>query len=152
MRKIIIIHAMLALTCIPAFSQNIQDILFVQQLADRPTATCADAVRFFAYVTGSQLLDYGAAHRLLESRGVTAGMRLDPNALLRRGTLATMIARHLNLGDSLMYFITGTGRYATRACIAEGLMEGTASEWDALSGGELIDIATRSARAARGER
>ncbi len=152
MRKIIIIHAMLALTFLPAFSQNIQDILFVQQLADRPKATCADAVRFFAYVTGSQLLDYGAANRLLESRGVTAGMRLDPNAPLRRGTLATMIARYLNLGDSLMYFVIGTGRYATTACVAEGLMEGTASEWDALSGAELIDIATRAARAARGER
>jgi hypothetical protein len=53
-----------------------------------------------------------------------------------------MIAGKLNLGDSLMYMILPLERYAFKACIAENIMQTEGSEWDAVSGGELIEIMT----------
>jgi hypothetical protein len=64
---------------------------------------------------------------------------------MRKGVAARLLARYLGLTDSLLYDIFGSERYAFRACVAAGIMVADGSEWDAVSGEELLEIMRRVA-------
>jgi hypothetical protein len=51
-----------------------------------------------------------------------------------------MIARYLDLKDLLLYRLFKIERYAYQACVAAEIMEANRSEYDKLSGEELIEI------------
>ena len=66
--------------------------------------------------------------------------RYDKDKPLSRGMLALMVARHLKLKGSLFYLMFDTERYGHRACVAEKIMDVNTSEWDTMTGDELLEV------------
>ncbi|MCP4134773.1 MAG: hypothetical protein GY754_27610 [bacterium] len=128
---------------VPASGQNIGSLSFIHQLGDKEKASLEDGVTFFVLTMGQTSSSFDANVAALKAKTLLNDSKYDKNAPLRRGLLAGMICRYLKLGDSLFYKIFGTDRYAFRACIAAGLMDVDGSEWDILSGEELIEIMAR---------
>ena len=54
-----------------------------------------------------------------------------------------MVVRFLKLDDSLLYNITRAKRYAFRLCVSEGIMKFNGSEYDKISGSELIEVVSK---------
>ncbi|MFH0975302.1 MAG: hypothetical protein V1874_05905 [Spirochaetota bacterium] len=143
MKKILLyIISACILTSSQLSAQNLQSIEFINNVADKDKALYADGINFFMLVTGKKIQSFEENIRVLNREGITTGITLTKNSPLRRGALALMLARYLRLGDSLFYKIFGTERYAYRACAANKLMSYDGSEWETLSGGELIEIMT----------
>jgi len=156
MKKHLIVVALL-LAAAPLLSQEggiqgVADIVFVNEVADRPAATVGDALGLFAMFYGERHPGFAENAALLNQKGVAVPRGLSEGDPLRRGTLALLSARYLRLGDSFMYAIFGTGRYAVTACVANGVMEPAGGEWDILSGGELVEIVRKVAEKAGGDR
>lgn len=154
MKKHLLLVALLLLAA-PLLSQEggfqgVADIEFVNQVADRPVATVGDAVGLFAMFYGERGEGFEGNLVLLQEKGVVGKSMLNGNDALRRGVLAKMAARYLGLGDSIMYSIIGTGRYAVTVCVANEIMEPSGGEWDILSGGELVEVVRKVAEKAGG--
>jgi hypothetical protein len=124
-------------------AQNISNIEFINTTADKDRAFYSDGIHFFMLVTGKKVQSFEENIKILDREGITSGITFIKNSPLRRGALALMLARHLKLGDSLFFAIFKTERYAYRACAASNLMSYDGSEWDILSGGELVEIMSK---------
>ncbi len=128
------------LVAIPLFSQDMGNIVFITELSNRPEATMADAVKLFVLTLNKKSGSFAADVQLLKKENILDDSDYTESTPLRRGTLASMAARHLKLGDSFMYAVIGTGRYAVTTCVVNKIMPPAVGEWDILSGGELIEI------------
>lgn len=147
MRNILCVMVLL----LPLFAQgrNFDGGLYVIELGDRPVATCADAVTMFMLQAGKTPADYNKDSQTLREMGIGAPDR-EADKALRRGEAALMAARYLNLKGSLFYVLFGTERYAVRACAAAEIMTDDCSEWDTLSGEELLEIMRLTGEKAQG--
>ena len=144
MKNIIILFCILFLYSGQVFSQNaITHIDFINEVADKNQTTFEDGVYFFVMVMGKNPGSFEKNINYLNKEGLTKGINLQKDSPLRRGAFALMMARHLDLQDSLLFLIFKTERYAYRVCAANGIMSYEGSEWDTLSGGELIEIMTK---------
>ncbi len=126
-----------------SFPQSISNISFINETADKEKATFGDGVRMLMLAIGKKPGTFNENIDALNKDGITTGIDAKEDDPLRKGRLSLMIARQLNLGDSLMYKIFKTERYAFRVCAANGIMSYDGSEWDILSGGELVEIITK---------
>ena len=142
-KKAVLFSAALILFASQVFSQNTSNITFINEIADKDEASFADGVYFFLLIMGKTPESFDQNIDTLNQEGITAGIELEEDSPLKRGALALMMARHLNLKDSLLFMMLKTERYAYRSCIANGIMHYNGSEWDKISGGELIEIMTR---------
>ena len=137
----IVLALVLALASSGLVGQSMGDLNFINDLGDKKHATFGDAVKFMVLETGQNSTSFAADLALLGRKGISKGYESrkekDP---VRKGVLARMVARRLNLGDSLFYRIFGAERYAFRACAAAGIMTSNGSEWDIVSGDELVEI------------
>lgn len=124
------------------FSQDMNNIIFINDVADKEAATFGDAVKFFILTMGRKSRSYEKNIKYLHAKGIVESVNKETNTPLRRGTLSLMIAKYLNLRDSLLFMIFEIERYAFKACVANGIMDYLCSEWDIISGGELIEIMT----------
>ncbi|HPJ40096.1 MAG TPA: hypothetical protein PLT75_16775 [Spirochaetota bacterium] len=140
MKRILIPVVIMLLLTPLLYAQNMQQLQFIHQLADKQEATFNDAVTFMTIAIGLEPKDFSTNLQILKNRNIARGMSYNAVDPIRRGALSLMIARYLDLSDSLLYLIFGTERYAFRACVADGIMSNEGSEWDRLSGGELIEI------------
>ncbi len=134
MKKILALFFVLCASALAA-----QDIAFVNDLAKKETATFGDAAKLFVVAAGGQSQGFEADAQFLESKGIIKASGYAEGDRLRKGTLALMIANHMKLGDSLMFALIGTRRYAVTACVAAEIMIPGGGEWDILSGSELIE-------------
>lgn len=121
-----------------AHSQNISQLNFIHSLDSQAVATYGDAVKLFAASTGARAGNFASESASLNEQGLA--LKYDEYTPLTRGMAALMTARYLNLKGSFMYLIFKSERYAYRACIADSLMPGDASEFDKLSGPELLEL------------
>lgn len=130
----------LIIISMPLLSQSMQDLSYIDSLAAKKTATNGDAVQLFLIVSGTPSTSYAAGLQQLQEAGIAKGLELEENNPLKKGTLALMSARYLELKGSVLFSILKIPRYAVTVCIANGIMdaEGGASQF--LSGGELIEI------------
>jgi hypothetical protein len=142
--KIIPVVIILMLISSISFGQNISNISLINEIADKDEATFEDGIRFVMLLTGKNPASFQENIVKLNNEGITQGIQLDKDSPLRRGVLSLMLARHLDLKDSLLYKIFKTQRYAYRACVANDLMHYEGSEWDKLSGGELVEIMAKA--------
>ena len=124
-------------------AQNITNIDFINTTADKDRITAEDGIHFFMLTAGKKVQSFEENIKVLNREGITSGINLTKNSLLKRGALALMIARYLKLGDSLFYALFQTERYAYKTCAANDIMSYDGSEWDFLSGGELVEIMTK---------
>jgi hypothetical protein len=132
MLKKIILSITLFLLPLLALAQNTEEIEWINKLDTKAIATFGDAKRLF-YSTFPDLSKQ-------QSNTIKLLNQYKDDAPLKRGMIAAIIARELNLKGSLFYMLTGLERYACRACIAEGIMSANSSENDLISGPELLDI------------
>jgi hypothetical protein len=139
MKKLFIILTLI-MTAGTAWSQAVAPVNFVNQLGDKKQATFGDAVTIYLLTLGKDPKGFNIDVQALTGMGILKDNDYKADTPLRRGMIANMVARHLKLGDSLFYNIFGTERYAFRACIAARLMEAEGSEWDDISGEELLEI------------
>ena len=137
--KNIIIIIFLFIT-IPLLAQNFNSVMAINDLADKKTATFEDAVFMFMLQTKKNPVNFATNMKILDKEGITSGFKYKKDQPLRRGIVSKMIARYLKLKDNLFYLMSGSERYAFRACVAHGIMDENNSEWDKLSGEELIEI------------
>ncbi|MBN2402827.1 MAG: hypothetical protein JXN64_10560 [Spirochaetes bacterium] len=125
------------------FAQNIANIEFINNIADKNKTTFENGIHFFMLTAGKKVQSFEDNMKLLNREGITSGINYSKESPLKRGALALMIARYLKLGDSIFYAIFKTERYAYRACAANNIMSYDGSEWDTLHGSELIEIMTK---------
>jgi hypothetical protein len=142
-KKAVLFSAVFILFSFQLFAQNTSNITIINEIADKDQVTYSDGVYFFLLIMGKTPGSFDNNIETLNQEGITTGIALNEDSPLRRGALALMMARHLNLNDSLLFMIFKTERYAYRSCIANGIMNQNGSEWDKISGGELIEIMTR---------
>jgi hypothetical protein len=124
-------------------AQEASGIARINEIADKDLATYADGVYFLVLLLGKTPVSFNENLDILNQNGITLGIVSEENSPLNKGAFSLMMARHLNLNDSLLYKIFKSKRYAFRACVANGLMSENGSEWDKISGGELIEIVTK---------
>ncbi len=139
----VIIISFIILLASQLSAQNIPNIDFINKVSDKEKTTFEDGIHFFMMTAGKRIQSFDENMKVLNREGITSGINFTKDSPLRRGVLAKIIARYLMLGDSLMYFIFGTERYAYRICAANNIMSYDGSEWDTLSGGELVEIMTK---------
>lgn len=119
-------------------AQDISQLNFIHSLDSQAIATYGDAVKLFAVSTGARAGNFASESAFLDEQGLA--LKYNEDKPLSRGMAALMTARYLNLKGSFMYLIFKSERYAYRACVADSLMPGDASEFDKLSGPELLEL------------
>jgi hypothetical protein len=117
-----------------------QEINFVNELAGKKTVTFGDAVKMYLYTLGKAPAGFDPDVKTLKAMNILKAKEYDRDKPLRRGMLALMVARHLKLKGSLFYLMFDTRRYAHRACVAEKIMDVNTSEFDMISGDELLEV------------
>jgi len=117
-----------------------QEINFINELAAKKAVTFGDTVRMYMYTLGRAPAGFDADVKTLKGMKLLKADRYDRDKPLRRGMLALMVARHLKLKGSLFYLMFDTRRYAHRACVAEKIMDVNSSEFDKMSGDELLEV------------
>lgn len=138
--NIIVSFLLMLVFATPLLSQDISEITTINTIVDKPAASFSDAVKLFVLVSGGRSTGHDDSMRLAGVQKVVRGMNYRAEDPLRRGALALMIARHLDLRGTLLYSIFRTERYAYKVCVKNHVMESDGSEWDRLSGGELVEI------------
>jgi hypothetical protein len=113
---------------------------FVNELAEKKAVTFGDAVTMYIYTLGRVPAGFNADIKTLKAMNLLKAARYDKDKTLRRGMLALMVARHLKLKGSLFYLMFDTQRYAHRACVADKIMDANTSEFDKISGDELLEV------------
>ncbi|MFC1671077.1 hypothetical protein ACFL20_11860 [Spirochaetota bacterium] len=131
---------MITLIALPLFSQGVGNLQYINDLGNKKIATNGDAVKFFMMAMDKTPGAFKTDVSKLKKLGVLRSTDIDEKSPLRRGVIANMVVRHLKLRDSLLYIIFGTDRYAYRVCAARRIMDYDGSEWDIISGEELIEI------------
>jgi len=145
-QKSITAFALVLLIISGAGAQNMGSLTFIENLGNREQATLGDAVTFYMLTLNKPARGFKADLSALKRLGILdAGALLDSGKkdVLRKGVIAGMIARHLKLRDSIWYLVTGFDRYAYRACVAAKILPPKGSEWDKVSGEELIEMMRR---------
>ncbi len=122
----------------PAYTQNISQLDLIHSLDSKASATYGDAVKLFTASTGGRAGNFASENAWLNEQGIA--LEYSEDAPLTRGMAALMTAKYLNLKGSFMYLLFKSERYAYRACIADSLMPGDASELDKLTGPELLEL------------
>jgi hypothetical protein len=140
MKKILLVLCSLAVF---PLSAQVGNITYIQQLAQKPRAQYSDAVRLFVLQSNRQYTSFSQGVGVLKKDGILPDKTYSENDPLRRGFVALLASRYFSTSDSVMYSIFGTERYAYVSCVSLKLMEGGRSEWDYLSGSELIEIMSR---------
>jgi hypothetical protein len=144
MKRYITLLIIALLFASPLAAQEVGSIAFIDTLAGKKQATVGDAVKFFTIAMGKGPAGFAADLKSLQKQNIISNKAYKENQPVRRGAVAYMAAHYLKLGDSLMYIILPmTGRYSYRACIAAEIMTAEGSEYDFLSGAELVEIMRR---------
>src|SRR6056297_2939133 len=142
MRKVQILLVILLFPAI-LFAQGAANVALINQVADKPVVNTGDAVSMFVLILDERNRGFDSNVATLKKRNIVKDEKLTENDPIRQGQLARMIARYLDLNDSLMYFLIPSNRYALRACVANRIMTHQSSEWDLVSGGELVEIMSK---------
>ncbi len=126
-------------------AQPFSGVAFINDLSEKEFATVSDAAAFTVMITGNAPGDYNYNILILKKIGLPVEKLTNPKKTLTRSDVARLIAKLLNLDDSLMYLITRSGTYAVTACKAAGIITGAGGADMPVSGGELIDIMNAAA-------
>ncbi|MBN2375486.1 MAG: hypothetical protein JXD22_03740 [Sedimentisphaerales bacterium] len=118
------------------------------KLAFKEWGTNAEACSMMLYLVEGE--DRGETfeqkQQLLQSKGILPGnLELSADEPVRKGTLALMLCRALDIKGGLFMHLVGGSRYAYREAVYLEFMQG-GSEREYLTGPEVVDIMGRVAR------
>ena len=139
MKYLIILFIILLLRQI-SFSQDVDKLFFIHSMENKEFTTFEDAVSIFIVIQGSTLSDYETNLQSLIVAKILDRKEYSKEMILKRGLLSLMIASYLDLEDSLLFYFFRTERYAFNTCVSYDIMDNNQSEWDKISGLELIEI------------
>jgi hypothetical protein len=122
---IIIIISIVFLLQRQAAAQAFDDVAFLDTLSKKTTATVSDAIALFSLV--------------LEKKQPAKADAAN-NVPVKKGFIALKVAQNLNLTDSVIYTLFQKERYAFRVCAAHNLLNADGSEYDNMSGEDLIEF------------
>jgi hypothetical protein len=107
------------------YPQAFDEVGFLDTLGKKNTANVSDALTLFSLVFEKK-----------------QPAKADPanNVPLKKGFIAFKVAQYLNLTDSIIYTLFKKERYAFRVCAAHNLLNADGSEYDNMSGEELIEF------------
>ncbi len=124
-------------------ANNLSALTIINTIGNKKKTTFGDAVQLFAMALDKDKGSFQELLTVLKSAGITRGLGFKKSDVLRKGTLALLTAQYCKLGDHLLYLIFKSERYAVRACIANNFMSTDSSEWDKVSGEELIEMISK---------
>ena len=124
----------------PIAVQKVATVEYLQNLSKSEHATVGDAVRLFSLQSGKGYKNFDAGLSSIKQEGILPEKQYDEQDNLSRGLLAFMVARYLKLSDSLWFNLFGAERYAYNACASAKIMPEGKSEWDRMSGPDLIEM------------
>ena len=129
--KNIILITILILFCFlqnnqPALAQAFDEVGFLDTLGKKKLVTVNDGLNLFELVINKK----------------QPSQKADPknNVPLKKGYIALLVADNLKLTDSVIYTLFKSERYAFRVCVAHNLLNIDGSEYDLMSGEELIEF------------
>lgn len=120
-------------------STSADEFSFLEGLAEKEYATYSDLLRAFCYLNGLEVDEddgenYG---RLLEVMpAVRKYLHYERPATV--GQFAAMAMEYLKIKSGIFYMATRRGRYATRELMLLNIVEYNTSEYEQISGIELI--------------
>ena len=110
---------LIIIIALPLGAQNLGNLNFINDLADKDAVTYSDAVTFFIYMENKNPAGFQADVQTLQKLNITTGIDADREKVLTRGMLSAMVARYLDLKDSLYYVMS-----PYRAVRLQGLSRG----------------------------
>jgi hypothetical protein len=141
MKRILLLSAACIIFSAQIYTPAHANLNAINRVAEKKRTTWEDGVAMYVVILGRPLAGFNANVNTLKRLGILKQSKnYARNKVLNRGMMAGMIVRHLKLKDSLLYLIFRTERYAYRACVAAGIMDFDSSEWERLSGEELLEV------------
>lgn len=131
-----LLAALIMVLPVAGMSGNIE---YLQNMAQTKQVTMADAVKMFAMEIDKSDSSFEKEVSSLIKAKILPDKKYNAEKPLRRGDLALMSARYLKLSDSIWYTIFGSRRYAYTACISAKIMTADGSEYDYISGPQLLE-------------
>jgi len=134
MKKLIIIFFL----CLTYFLHS-QQIEFIDNLYKQKNATYYDCIKSFCYlnnleVTNNFEKDLESLKKIIKY----LPKNIPDEKKLSLGNFSLLAIQYLKIESGMMYFATHSGRYASRELMMRGLIPFNASEWEEMSGAELI--------------
>ena len=128
---------LLIFTSIHLFSQ---EAAYLEKLSKKEKASYQDAVYLVAAYTGklSENSSFNDHIDLLKKEYPKLKEK-KPERILRIGDLAYLICTVKNIKGGIWYSVSKSGRYATRELIYKQIFPQGVSEWDIVSGMELLN-------------
>ncbi len=123
------------------FTQNNTMFKYLNSIDKKNETTIDDGVILILYMLKKNVpASYNARIKLMKKLGfMDNSFSKKKNDRLTRGDISLMIAKVLKLKGSFLYNLFGTGRYSYRLLVYHNLMPISKSEWDSISGEELIE-------------
>lgn len=120
---------------------SIAEIRYIDRLSQKKETTAEDFLIVYTLQQGDNYQKFSYERKALAQKGyVDEDQLVAKDSPLGRQEVAAILARKLDLRDSLFYLITGWERYAYRACVAAGIMSHGQNPYAVLTGAELIEI------------
>jgi hypothetical protein len=121
------------------FSEPIGEIEFIEKLNEQKTATYDDCVKVFCYIYKTDVTDdFNVNVENLKANIKKIPKGYKPERKLDIGTFSVFAMQYLKIESGLFYLASHSGRYAVREMAIRGLVPNNTSEWESLSGPELI--------------
>jgi hypothetical protein len=133
------------------FAQSTATVEYLQNLSKAESATVGDAVKLFSLQSGKGYQNFDSSSSSLKQEGILPDKQYSEQDSLSRGLLAFMVTRYLKLTDSLWFNLFGAERYAYNACASAKIMPEGKSEWDKMSGPDLIEMLGKISERMEGE-
>jgi len=127
-------------------------MLFINNLGNKSQATFGDVIDFFMLMKKQNIVSFQDEFKYLNKNKFLKGLKYKKNKPLRLGIVALMAARYLGLKNNLFFMMFNTERYAHRSCVAKKIIPSGTSEWDPVSGEDLIDIISNVIKLKEGDK
>lgn len=122
------------------------EISFLDQLSEKEEASTSDLVRAFCYLNSLEVGEddnenYGRLKELLPGLPEL----IDYSSPAKVGLFSQLAMAHLKIKSGIFYLATKRGRYAARELMLLGIVDYNTSEYELISGLELIRLLQRVA-------
>lgn len=117
-----------------------QEASYLEELSRKEKASYQDAVYLIMAYTGKLKENSDFNDNIDSLKKEYPKLRIKkPDKDLRMGDLAYLICKVKNIKGGIWYTVSKTGRYATRELIYKNIFPQGVSEWDIVSGMELLN-------------
>lgn len=117
---------------------------FINQLLEKKNATFEDCVYSFCYLNNLDVSnDFDSNLNALKKIIPVMPKNFSKDKVLTIGDFSLFSAQHLKLNSFLLYIASKLPRYATRELVEINILALNTSEWEKISGEELIKLMQR---------